>query len=138
MSGPITALDTSRQAIVIITVAPVARRAGCFAARLGQRLLVAASRQPFLDSARVLVADGVNPDTTIAMRHRGADHDALRARLGTAAALRVEDHPAGVRFAGYRENGPANARGSTAHARATLGRPDIARAYIGATPRSAP
>jgi hypothetical protein len=67
-----------------------------FEARLGDRLLCV-SITPLLDSARILLAEGVDPATPIAMRHEGADHDALTATVGVAAMLtaaeRDQDRP---------------------------------------------
>jgi hypothetical protein len=51
--------------------------------------LICSSRQPLLDAARVLLAEGAAPDTQIEMWHAGADHVALRTTLVTAAKLRV-------------------------------------------------
>jgi hypothetical protein len=59
-----------------------------FEARLGDRLLCV-SWTPFVDSARALLAEGVDPNTTITMRHLGKDHDALRGTLGVVGGLRV-------------------------------------------------
>jgi hypothetical protein len=62
--------------------------------------LICTSRQPLLDAARVLLAEGVVPDTLIEMRHAGADHVALRAKVAAAAKLRVlEGERDTVRFA---------------------------------------
>jgi hypothetical protein len=65
--------------------------AGLFEARFNGRVLVAGSRQPLLDAARVLVSEGHDPETTITMRHAGSDHDALSAKLGVAAKLTVDE-----------------------------------------------
>jgi hypothetical protein len=74
----------------LIVVEPVDRH-GRFAARLDGRVLVNSSRTPFLDAARRLIAEGADPSGIIIMRHRGSDVDALRARLGVAAGLTVEE-----------------------------------------------
>jgi hypothetical protein len=75
---------------------------GQFEARLDGRLLCI-SRQPLLDSARVLTAEGVDPATTIRMRHGGATHDAMRATVGVAAKLTVEENErVGPRFARWK------------------------------------
>jgi hypothetical protein len=79
---------------IIITVAPHLEpwpAAGVhihrtnYDARLGERLLCEAATTPFLTAARVLLAESADPDAVLAMRRPGTDHDALRARLGTAA-----------------------------------------------------
>jgi hypothetical protein len=97
-----TPAPTTKQ--VVILIEPVDRR-DRFAARLDVRLLVKSSRTPFLDAARALIALGFHPDSTLVMRHTGSEVDALRARLGTAAGLTVEDCPGGSkppRFVRYR------------------------------------
>jgi hypothetical protein len=55
---------------------------GRFRASWGGRVLVEASSTPFLDAARVLAGEGVDPATRIAMRHHGEDHDALTSAAG--------------------------------------------------------
>jgi hypothetical protein len=53
-----------------------------------------------LDAARVLLAEGIAVDTLIEMRHAGADHVALRAKVMAAAKLRVlEGQRDTIRFA---------------------------------------
>jgi hypothetical protein len=79
----------SEQPLVII-VDPVGHR-GRFRAQLDERVLVASSRTPFCDAARVLVAEGFDPATRIAMRHAGSATDALTATVGGAAQLTVEE-----------------------------------------------
>jgi hypothetical protein len=60
---------------------------GHFQARLEgtDELLVGSSRQPFVDSARVLIEKGHDPAGILEMRHAGSDIVALRAPLGKAA-----------------------------------------------------
>ena len=55
-----------------------------------RRLLLASSRQPLLDGARALLAEGCQPDTLLIMR-RADGVDALRARAGDAARLTVDE-----------------------------------------------
>src|SRR5262245_42822943 len=62
-----------------------------FEARLGDHLLCI-SREPLLASARVLLAEGVDPTTPLAMRHEGQDHDALSSTVGAAAKLTVAEN----------------------------------------------
>jgi len=59
-----------------IVVTPL--RCGKFAARLGDRIILKSSRQPLLDAARVLLAEGADPEARIGMRHAGANHVALQ------------------------------------------------------------
>jgi hypothetical protein len=74
-----------------ILVAPVGR--GRFRGSCGGRVLVEASAPPFLDAARVLAGEGVDPATRIVMRHEGKDYDALTSTVGIAAGLDVKgDH----------------------------------------------
>jgi hypothetical protein len=54
-------------------------------------VLVRSSRQAFLDAARVLVAAGHDPDSWLEGRRPGATAFALRARLGIAAGLTVDE-----------------------------------------------
>ena len=76
---------------------------GRFETRLGDRVILKSSRQPLLDAARVLLAEGMAPDTRIAMRHAGANHDALSSTVGKAAGRMVLETPAvGPRFARWK------------------------------------
>jgi hypothetical protein len=63
---------------------------GRYEARLDGRL-ICISRQPLLDSARVLAAEAIDPATPIAMRHEGAAHNGLRSTVGKAAKLTIEE-----------------------------------------------
>jgi hypothetical protein len=90
----------------VILVSPIRTSPGRFQARLEStdELLVGSSRQPFVDAARVLVGKGYNPASTLEMRHAGSDTVALRAPLGKAAKLTVEEGPHGPRFVSFRTN----------------------------------
>lgn len=69
---------------------------GRFEARLdGRRLCV--SRQPFLDSARVLWAEGYDPRSKLVMRHAGSANNALASTIGAAAELTVHEPQSGNR-----------------------------------------
>jgi hypothetical protein len=72
-----------------ITVKPVDRY-GTFDAYLGERLLTT-SRQPFLDSARVLLAEGIDPATPLVMRRAGSQTDSLKGAVSAAAKLTVKE-----------------------------------------------
>ena len=74
--------------VIQLTITPRRSTPGLFDARIGNRL-ICSSRQPLLDAARVLMAGGIAPDAQIEMRHAGADHVALRAKVVAAAKLRV-------------------------------------------------
>jgi hypothetical protein len=68
-----------------------------FDARIDRRnSALVTSRQPFVDCARALAELGCHPNATLIMRHAGAAHDALRAKLATAAGLTVADNRLGV------------------------------------------
>jgi hypothetical protein len=68
-----------------------ARLHGKFLVTLDGRQLCI-SRQPLLDAARVLLADGVDPETSIATRHAGAGFDAMTSTVGTAARWTVKEN----------------------------------------------
>jgi hypothetical protein len=63
-----------------------------FDCRLEEGPLLCTSRQPFLQAARVLIALGHDPVTTLVMRHNDSKVESLRARLGVAASLSVDEH----------------------------------------------
>jgi hypothetical protein len=76
---------------VILMLKP-GRRAGQSSASLPDgTVLVQASRQPFLEAARFLLNLGYPPETWIEGWRSGATEFALRARLGTAAGLTVDE-----------------------------------------------
>jgi hypothetical protein len=86
-----------------IVVSPVPARPGHFAARLdGDSKVLCTSRAPFLDSARVLLAEGHDPTISLVMLHDGAAEFALRAPLGVAAQLAVEETAHGPVFRRHR------------------------------------
>lgn len=97
----------------VIVVAPHIRPDGtkhpnAFAARLaGTDAVLCVSDTLLLDAARALLKSGLAaPDDMIAMRHAGADIDALRGSVGVgvAAGLVIEDAPSGsLRRRKYRE-----------------------------------
>jgi hypothetical protein len=86
------------------------------------------SRQPFVDSARRLIEIGHDPNSTIEMRHLGASQFALRAPLGVAAALAVEEAAHGPTFRRYRmaSLSAVEAPGVAPHTRAATGHADTA------------
>src|SRR5258706_8864851 len=59
------------------------------------RSVVKRSTTPFCDAVRVLLAEGVRPETVFVMRHEGSPHDALRSTVGVAAGLTVADGSVG-------------------------------------------
>jgi hypothetical protein len=75
---------------------------GRFSASVDGREVVQSSKTPFLDAARVLRAEGVDPGTLLVMRHKGSNVDALKAALGVAAGMAVrEDDRGRLRFTPY-------------------------------------
>ena len=81
---------------LLITVAPANGSSEQFEARLNERQLCV-SRTPFFAAARVLQAEGVDPNTVLVLRHLGSQTDSLRARLAVAAGLTVEETKYGPR-----------------------------------------
>ena len=57
------------------------RRHGLFFVDLDGRQLCV-SRQPLLDGSRILLVEGVSPETPIDSRHAGADFDAMNVAAG--------------------------------------------------------
>ncbi|SRR6266567_8534353 len=88
-----TATHRGKAPVIEIIVEPVGHH-DRFAARLDGRVLVASSRQPFLDAARVLLREGHDPRSVLVMRHRGSSTESLHACLGVAAGLTVEERDA--------------------------------------------
>ena len=87
---------------MMVIVTPTARRPGHYDARLGDgRVLVTASKQPFVDAARRLIDLGYEPTTVLVMRHAGSDTDCLTAQIGAAAKLRVKEDRGRLRFVGW-------------------------------------
>jgi hypothetical protein len=56
------------------------------------------SSTPLLTAARILLAEGMPPETPIEMRHEGSITISLRSTIGAAAKLEVNNE----RFAPYR------------------------------------
>jgi hypothetical protein len=96
------AIGACRPRLAIVVV-PIKGKAAHFEAWLeGGVLLISASRQPFVDAARVLIALGSDPNAVLVMRHAGSDAIALKAKLGVAAGLAVEEGPHGAWFVPHR------------------------------------
>jgi hypothetical protein len=111
--------DLIQRSTIAIAIASIGCR-GEFEARLADngQIIVASSRQPFLDSARALLNAGYPPSVWIELWHRGADAWGLRALLRVAAGLDVAETPYGPKFVRYRPptKGRADCIRSTAHA----------------------
>ena len=83
---------------VIIEVAPARNRAGTlvpasFTVKIGTRILVQATRQPLLDTARALLRLGFDRATRLILRHDGSNIDSISTLIGTAARLTVDEFP---------------------------------------------
>ena len=63
---------------------------GRFVATLAGRQLCT-SREPLLAASRILLAEGVDPESPIAARHADADFDAMMSTVGAAAGLTVSE-----------------------------------------------
>jgi hypothetical protein len=63
---------------------------GRYRAMLGDKLLVT-SREPFYSAARVLLAEGLDPETVLEAQHAGSPIVAMRASLREAARYTVEE-----------------------------------------------
>jgi hypothetical protein len=68
---------------------------GKFDALLGDRLLVHATRQPFLDGCRALLELDADPDASVVLQHTGSATVSLRAKIGVAAKLTVAERAYG-------------------------------------------
>jgi hypothetical protein len=81
--------------MIIIDVAETADRHGMFQAVISgtDNVLVASSRTPFLEAARILLAQGADPNETLLARHHGVD--SLRAKIGDAAKITVKERADG-------------------------------------------
>jgi hypothetical protein len=85
---------------ITVVVAPTSRRTGRYVARLGEggQVLCKSSTKPFLNAARKLMDLGFDPSISLVMHHSGSDTVCLRATIGAAAVLTVEDTQYGPRF----------------------------------------
>jgi hypothetical protein len=86
---PIDATDCPAQIAITVTPDKSGRYRACVEA---EQEPLCVSRQPFLDSARKLLARGHDPQTMLIMRWAGAKDWALRGPLGVAAKLTVDEH----------------------------------------------
>jgi hypothetical protein len=77
---------------IVITVTPDTRNGRYRAYINAEQEPLCVSRQPFLDSARKLLARGHDRRTMLVMRWAGAKEWALRGPLGVAAELTVDEH----------------------------------------------
>ncbi|MCO5129241.1 MAG: hypothetical protein M9932_01580 [Xanthobacteraceae bacterium] len=107
----------SKLAPIIVIVHPLPSKPGRYSASIGDRVVIASAREPFLPAARVLLSEGTPPETLIVMRHAGSSIDALRSTVGKAAGLTVrETETSGPRLETYRSRWDSFTRHSDAHA----------------------
>src|SRR5262245_44350954 len=89
----------SRGSTLTVIVCPAQRRPDSYEARLeGDDRILCVSSTPFCDSARQLIAEGYDSRVIFVFRHASSDEDCLRANLGTAASLTVEETKYGPRL----------------------------------------
>jgi hypothetical protein len=92
--------DEAALATIKIILQPVNRRGQWSASLPDGTVLVASSRQPFLEAARALIAAGYDAEASLEGWRPGATAFALRARLGVAARLTVDESK--TRFAAWK------------------------------------
>jgi hypothetical protein len=86
----------SEPGTVEFELVPIRGRPGCFAAVLPDgRVLIRASRQPLLDGARALAAEGGSREAVITARHRGSTIVAMHSTVGEAGKWRIEESDRG-------------------------------------------
>jgi hypothetical protein len=74
----------------VIELVIVRAERGRYSAVLGERVLCTV-KEPFFAAARILVAEGVDPETVLTMRHQGSQIRGLTMTLGRAARLMVKE-----------------------------------------------
>jgi hypothetical protein len=68
------------------------KRSGRYKAVLADgTVLLKSSRQPLLDGARALLAQGIDPETVLVMARKSTGTESLRAKVGDAAKLTVQE-----------------------------------------------
>jgi hypothetical protein len=98
--GSVHSSEAERPLVIVVKPITLGRFQAVLAGN--DELLAASSRQPFVDSARVLAAKGNDGNTLLIMKHLGSDSAALKARLSIAARSTVEEGPNGPRFVPFR------------------------------------
>ena len=79
-------------ALLKIVVTPAPRHPWRYEARLdGDDRVLCSSTTPFFAAARKLLAEGHDRSVMLVMRHAGSDTESLRATVGAAATLTVEE-----------------------------------------------
>jgi len=97
---PFSATPHPKETAIHVSISPA--RGGRYHARVQDRHLCT-SRTPFFAAARVLMAEGIDPETPITLGHEGSAIVSLRSTIGQAARLTVEESErSGPRFVPYR------------------------------------
>jgi hypothetical protein len=72
-------------------------REGRYSAVWGERVVVTA-KEPYFATARILISEGVDPNTVLTMRHEGSQTRSLTMPLGKAAGLMVVTDKRGMPY----------------------------------------
>ena len=81
----------------MIEVVVTSAGASTYLARVGGRQ-IGTFKTPLLSAARILAADGIEPDTPIVMRWANSKTVSMRSTVGAAATLTVEEGDGAPRF----------------------------------------
>jgi hypothetical protein len=120
-SGTIGPDDKAAVGTIKIILEAVNRRGRSRASLPDGTVLVPSSRQPFLDAARVLTAAGYDPDSWLEGWRPGATAFALRARLGIAAKLTVDEtKTVFAKWKAFSQSAVSSSIGHSAEAATTL------------------
>jgi hypothetical protein len=98
--------------VIVIKVQPLASPPGCYEALLGNECIVAQSRTPFCDAARKLLDLGLHNASMLVMRRLGSAAECLRAPIGVAAEMTVEESAFGPVFRRHRMGPPTAVEGA--------------------------
>jgi hypothetical protein len=80
---------------ILLELWPMVERPGRYAGVLPDGRVLVQSRQPLLDGARKLLAEGVPPETVLETRHKGSAIIAQRTTVGEAAKWTVHESDKG-------------------------------------------
>lgn len=89
LSLPGSAISAPLRLELVLTPAP--NRPGHYAAHLGDRCILRASRQPLFDGARMLAGEGAPPEAILTTRHAGSSIVATRSTVGEASRWTIEE-----------------------------------------------
>jgi hypothetical protein len=91
LPGPIEREDKAAVGTIKIILRAVNQRGRSMASLPDGTVLIASSRHPYLDAARILIAAGHDPDSWLEGWRPGTKAFASRARLGIAARLTIDE-----------------------------------------------